>query len=198
MDYKDQQQEEREVLQSIYEGDDQFKFLSDTSIQYKVVVEGADSSFMVEITWGENYPDSVPHFNLDTFFNKHISRSTRENIASQLTAESEQLIGSAMTYTLLEWLRDNSASLVGQQEGGDDLVTSIGEVIIDDKSEQKEENEVSKKPAKKEQLSKQQKRKLYGRLNAQGEMPRGWNWVDIVKHLSQTGIGQQIKTTQPS
>jgi len=23
--------------------------------------------------------------------------------------------------------------------------------------------------------------------NATGEKPRGWNWVDIVKHLSQTG-----------
>ena len=46
----------------------------------------------------------------------------------------------------------------------------------------------SNKP-KKEQLSKQQKRKLYdrmGNMNTQ-ELVRGWDWVDVVKHLSQRG-----------
>jgi hypothetical protein len=197
MDYKEQQQEEKEVLQSIYEGDENFKFTNDTTIQYKVTAEDSNGSFMVEIVWSENYPDSVPHFNMDTFYNKHISRNSREHIVAQLEAEAEQLIGSAMTYTLLEWLRDNSASLIGQHEGEDgELVARIGETTIEEKSENRGENEISKKPAKKEQMTKQQKRKLYGRLNAQGERPRGWDWVDIVKHLSQSGSGQQTQTSQ--
>lgn len=44
-----------------------------------------------------------------------------------------------------------------------------------------------KKEPKKEQLTKGQKRRQWNRLDGTGERPRGWNWVDIVKHLSQTG-----------
>lgn len=44
---------------------------------------------------------------------------------------------------------------------------------------------------RKEQLTKAQKRKLYNLQDVKGEMPRGWNWVDIVKHLSQTGKSQE-------
>ena len=40
---------------------------------------------------------------------------------------------------------------------------------------------------KKEQLTKTQKRKLFDRMGNTGEMIRGWNWVDIVSHLSQKG-----------
>ena len=43
----------------------------------------------------------------------------------------------------------------------------------------------SKQKTKKENLTKAQKRRL---LNKQenGELPRGWNWVDIISHLSKT------------
>ena len=51
--------------------------------------------------------------------------------------------------------------------------------------------DASKKKEKKEQLTKHQKRRLYEKMgNATGEKPRGWNWVDVVKHLSQTGSQQ--------
>ena len=29
-----------------------------------------------------------------------------------------------------------------------------------------------------------------------GERPRGWNWVDVVKHLSQTGKQHQLEVKQ--
>ena len=51
-----------------------------------------------------------------------------------------------------------------------------------------EDEERTEKP-KKEQLTKNQKRKLYdriGNVNTQ-ELVRGWNWVDVMKHLSQRG-----------
>lgn len=53
---------------------------------------------------------------------------------------------------------------------------------------QDQEELVTKKVVvKKEQLSKSQKRKQWDRVDGRGERPRGWDWVDIVKHLSQTG-----------
>lgn len=48
------------------------------------------------------------------------------------------------------------------------------------------QEETSKK-TKKEQLTKSQKRRQWNRTDGKGEKPRGWDWVDIVKHLSQTG-----------
>lgn len=44
------------------------------------------------------------------------------------------------------------------------------------------------KKEKKEHLSKQQKRRMLDKFGANtGERPRGWDWVDVIKHLSQTG-----------
>lgn len=45
----------------------------------------------------------------------------------------------------------------------------------------------TKKTAKKEAMSKSQKRKQWDRLDSKGEKPRGYDWIDVVKHLSQTG-----------
>lgn len=49
------------------------------------------------------------------------------------------------------------------------------------------DEEITKKAAKKETMSKSQKRKQWDRLDSKGEKPRGYDWIDIVKHLSQTG-----------
>lgn len=43
------------------------------------------------------------------------------------------------------------------------------------------------KSEKKEQLTKAQKRRQWDQAAAGGEKPRGWDWIDIVKHLSQIG-----------
>jgi len=43
---------------------------------------------------------------------------------------------------------------------------------------------------RKEQLTKAQKRRITERTNHKGERERGWNWVDVIRHLSQTGGGQ--------
>lgn len=40
---------------------------------------------------------------------------------------------------------------------------------------------------KKEQLTKAQKRRQWDKSDGKGDKPRGWDWIDVVKHLSQTG-----------
>lgn len=50
----------------------------------------------------------------------------------------------------------------------------------------------AKKAPKKEQLTKAQKRKQWDKADGKGEKPRGWDWVDIVKHLSQTGTKDDV------
>ena len=53
----------------------------------------------------------------------------------------------------------------------------------------------SKPKEAKEHLTKAQKRKLVGRQDAKGEMVRGWNWVDVVKHLCQVGRPGELENS---
>ena len=62
-DFKEQQDEEREVLESIYEGDTSFNQVSNSCFQYKFGEEDT-KSFVVEITWLEEYPSVIPSINL--------------------------------------------------------------------------------------------------------------------------------------
>lgn len=68
----EQQAEEREALQSIYEGDDAFKEINATTFQYKYGEDMNYRSFLVEIKWGEDYPNVLPTINMDTFYNRNM------------------------------------------------------------------------------------------------------------------------------
>lgn len=186
MSTQELQQEELEVLQSIYQSDSAFKEINETTFQYKVGEDGSNRSFLVEIKWGENYPNEMPDINLNAFYNNHISDLNKTIVISKLKDQIEPFIGSAMTYTLFEYARENS----------DDLITCQTESAAppsENKAQSVNREEVnSKKKEKKEHLTKAQKRKLFNRFgNQQTERPRGWDWVDVIKHLSQTGSQQK-------
>ncbi|KAI0229086.1 RWD domain-containing protein 4 [Lamellibrachia satsuma] len=185
MSNEDAQLEELEVLQSIYDGDSAFKEISKQDFQYKVGEDQHHKSFVVQVTWGEGYPDELPDIHLDAFYNKHISSGVKSNIVNRLKDEASQLLGSAMTYTLFEYVKENADELTADQQ--DVTQASHSETAPVDVKSAGDEGRTGK--PKKEQLSKQQKRKLYdrmGNMNTQ-ELVRGWNWVDVVKHLSQRG-----------
>lgn len=57
------------------------------------------------------------------------------------------------------------------------------------------DDESAKKTTKKETMSKAQKRKQWDRLDSKGEKPRGYDWIDVVKHLSQTGSSKVVIST---
>ncbi|KAI5716695.1 RWD domain-containing protein 4 [Diaphorina citri] len=180
------QEEEKEVLLSIYDGDPAFNMISDTVYQYKYGDDGDSKSFLFEISWGENYPTEMPAFNMDLFYNKHIGPGVKSHIKQKLTEECEQYLGSAMTYTVFEYLRDNADQLLASQPETETvqppLETVLQSLDIDDTGADSKKEKV-----KKEVLSKAQKRKQWERSDGKGDKPRGWDWVDVVKHLSQTG-----------
>lgn len=109
-----------------------------------------------------------------------------------LKAEGETWIGCGMTYTLFECLKEKLTELQAELE--EDLKSSklasvneyvnkmqIAPVIKTSGDPQ------SQQPQKKEQLTKSQKRRMWDRTDNKGNQLRGWDWVDIIKHLSQTG-----------
>jgi len=181
------QAEELEVLKSIYDGDPNFKDLGKTTptFQYKIGDEDG-KSFLLEISWGELYPDAKPQLNLDSFYNKHLTQNVKQSVISRLIGEAEQYLGTAMTYTLIEWAKENISELLAEHE-------KIEIEEPEDKDKEDEDNNQNLTTAdaapktRKVQLSKQQKRKLFDQLNNKGERPRGWDWVDVIKHLSQSG-----------
>lgn len=179
----EEQAEELEVLQSIYEGDDCFKQISPTCFQYMYGKEGLHS-ILIEITWTETYPSTLPIINLDTFHNNYLPNDFKNEIKSKLTEEGENLLDCAMTYSLFDWMKENA----------DEYIARIPEIITKYTREEKEvvenggpQEKIVKE--KKEQLTKSQKRRITQQTNYKGERERGWDWIDVIKHLSQTGGG---------
>lgn len=96
-----------------------------------------------------------------------------------------------MTYTLFECLKEKLTELLPEvKEAKAQKITDVSENVAkihiapvikttDDGPQQPQ--------VKKEQLTKAQKRRMWERTDNKGNRPRGWNWVDIIKHLSQTG-----------
>lgn len=179
------QSEEREVLLSIYDGDPLFKQLSPTVFQYMFGEHDTMKSFMVELQWGDNYPAEKPTVNMDTFYNRNVLPSVKNKVVDLMSNEAEQFLGEAMTYSLIECIKEKFDELM--QEQPDTLVQEVSDSVEKVSLTENKEDMVSKKAPKKEQLSKAQKRRQWDRVEAKGEKPRGWDWVDIVKHLSQTG-----------
>ncbi|KAL1404059.1 hypothetical protein pipiens_019084 [Culex pipiens pipiens] len=200
---KEMQTEEREALVSIYEGDTFFKQINAETYQYKYGEEDGNKSFLLEIIWHETYPNELPTINMDTFYNRNMSRTVKDKITSILKEEGEQWLGCGMTYTLFECLKDKVEELLVDENcnsGADQVIgtndqaeTEAGARPDDGSSDEDERgNKAGGGGAggggqKKEHLTKAQKRRQWDRVDNKGNRPRGWDWVDIVKHLSQTG-----------
>lgn len=69
---KELQTDEREALISIYEGDSQFHEVNGKTFQYKYGETDTTKSFLMEISWPENYPNDLPSINLDLFYNRNL------------------------------------------------------------------------------------------------------------------------------
>lgn len=184
MSNQEQQEEEYEVLKSIFEDDEAFNFLSENKFQYKFGDDGHPKSFITEISFIDSYPETLPCINLDTFYNKHLLPSVKTSILEKINEFAESMVGEPLVYSIIDFINENYDDLISEQP------LQVVEVVIPEETKNEPSNnnvKTSNKKEKKEQLTKAQKRKLADRVNINGERPRGWNWVDLIKHLSQTG-----------
>uniref|UniRef100_A0A8D0H5Y8 RWD domain-containing protein n=1 Tax=Sphenodon punctatus TaxID=8508 RepID=A0A8D0H5Y8_SPHPU len=176
MTANEDQEMELEVLRSIYEGDERFKELSPVSFQYRIGENGDPKAFLIEITWPETYPQTAPVISMNAFFNNTISSAIKQSIVDKLIDEVEVNLGTSMTYTLFEYAKDHKESFMENQPVN--IMTSVNNSISTGTPDTAPS---SKKKEKKEQLTKTQKRKLADKTDHKGELPRGWNWVDVIK-----------------
>lgn len=175
------QEEEREALEAIFECDEYFTKTSDTKFSYKIKdednLENSNNNFLVEFEWGENYPEEIPIINLDSFFNCHLTERTKATILEKLNEEAENNIGISMIYTLIEYAKENREDL------------TQGQLEREEKEAKEVEVAEKKTKDKKEHMTKKQKSRLQDRM-VDGELPRGWDWVCLIRHLSQSyGFG---------
>ncbi|XP_044305855.1 RWD domain-containing protein 4 isoform X1 [Varanus komodoensis] len=182
MTANEDQEMELEALRSIYEGDECFRELSPVSFQYRIGENGDPKAFLIEISWPETYPLTAPVISMDAFFNNAISSAIKQSILDKLMEEVEVNLGTSMTYTIFEYAKDNKELFMENHPVN--IVTALNNCIS---TGQPDAPQSSKKKEKKEHLTKTQKRKLADKTDHKGELPRGWNWVDVIKHLSKTG-----------
>lgn len=120
-----------------------------------------------------------------------------------LGEEAQQWIGCGMTYTLFECLKERVDELMAAQPAHNEVDEEEGDSDEDDDddddetgsddSEDDSDVEIgklslgAKSKEKKEHLTKAQKRRKWDQSCVGGERPRGYDWVDIIKHLSQVG-----------
>ena len=181
------QEEELEVLKSIYEGDELYTNPDKDTQQYKFGEVGTLKTFILEIKWTEEYPSELPALSLESFYNKHLVPEVKTSILKAVAEEAEQFLGMSMTYSLFEWVRENLETLLEKQP--ESLQTVCEEIetkcTVDENND--DDETTTKTKVKKEQLTKAQKRAQWkkGGVNEE-DRERGWNWVDIVRHLSQT------------
>lgn len=99
-----------------------------------------------------------------------------------------------MTYTLFECLKDRITEMLeSQPQQSSESETSESESDDSDADIGKLSLGTSKAP-KKEHLTKAQKRRQWDQSCGGGEKPKGWDWVDILKHLSQVESKKENKS----
>jgi hypothetical protein len=131
----------------------------------------------------------------------------KEEITKALLDEAEAYLGCAVTYTLMEWVKENLEKLLAKQpltfEACSDAVSSLH---LEDKVNRhvkvllwsltnssyvsQEDTTQNEKKERRVVLTKAQKRRQWDKMDGRGEKARGYNWVDVIKHLSQTGGAQ--------
>ncbi|KAM4709940.1 RWD domain-containing protein 4 isoform 2-T2 [Discoglossus pictus] len=139
---------------------------------------GDPKAFLMEVSWPADYPETAPTISMNAFFNNQISPATKQSILKKLLEQAEANLGTSMTYTLFEYAKDNKEEFMENHQPFSNAITLIAN---DTAVESSNVTSSQKKKDKKEQLTKAQKRKLADKTDHKGELPRGWNWVDVVK-----------------
>jgi hypothetical protein len=114
------------------------------------------------------------------------------------SAEGENWIGCGMTYTLFECIKEHLLDDLKELWDNETLEETTEGVKTIQLAQSQTESSSATVPVKKEQLTKSQKRRLWDKSDSSGMKPRGWNWVDIVRHLSQVGSQQQSESSKPN
>ena len=124
------QEDEREVLRSIFDADENFIEVNSTTFQYKFGEDGHTQSFLLEISWPLDYPTCLPNINLDAFYNKHITSKVKETITYRIKEQCKMCLGTAMTYSIFDWAKEHLHELLEDNQEQVSTSSSIVELYV--------------------------------------------------------------------
>lgn len=171
--------EECFALESIFE--DKFTRLHADRIRLVISPEGTEDNpagsvpLYLEFLVPPEYPEVVPQPDLANLNNAPYAPAVKEQAKAQLLAEAEAQLGECMLYNLAEWAREQIPHWLEQ---------SIVERSMPAAAPVAESQGAVKEESQFKGMSKAQKRRHFDKYGAADEKPRGWDWVDIVSHLS--------------
>lgn len=178
--------EECLALESIFE--DRFTRLQPDRIRLIVVPESSEDSsagsvpLFLELVIPADYPNVAPQPDLSNVNNAPYMPAVKEQAVNQLIAEAGTQLGECMLYNLAEWAKDRIPQWLEQSIAERSLPAAVSTAQV--QAAIKEESQFKG-------MSKAQKRRHFDKFGAAEEKPRGWNWVDILSHLSK---GPKVET----
>merc|ERR1712080_555040 len=121
--------------------------------------------FVLNIEWPPMYPNVLPIISMDAFFNRNIETVLKSEIVRKVSSEAEQYIGMPMTYTLFEYVKKNLSALFKDYKFLKDGDNYREEKMCEQLKLTNIEGDGSsgKIKLKKEQLTKSQKRRMWGK-----------------------------------
>lgn len=129
------------------------------------------------------YPDKAPEFDLSNKNNAAFLQSVKQKIARGLTDLASTQLGEPMIYNLVVWIQENLQEFVALSIKENVRKPVAFEAGTYDEQDMEGEQSSTYKEVTKD-MSKSQKRRYFDRFGANDDKPRGWNWVDVVSHLS--------------
>ncbi|MCJ1387522.1 hypothetical protein MMC18_000365 [Xylographa bjoerkii] len=133
---RDEQIEEREVLDSIFA--DEITDISDTSYRISIPLEvvqhddetEAAPTLLLTVTYPETYPDIPPDLNLsappDAPKYTHLDiQDDRARLLSALQPVIEESLGMAMVFTLVSTLKDSAELLISERQAAAQAVKDV-------------------------------------------------------------------------
>eukprot|EP00742_Colponemidia_sp_Colp-10_P006710 GILJ01007193.1.p1 GENE.GILJ01007193.1~~GILJ01007193.1.p1 ORF type:complete len:208 (-),score=28.73 GILJ01007193.1:200-742(-) len=164
-------------------------------LTFQVKHEELDKSLRLHIIWSEGYPDVLPSFQILPQENDKVTQSLCDDLVAALERKAEELKGEPMTFAVVQHLKDNMDEW-GVRAAWEydpfksepslwDSIQAGGQGHVEPETSTKQSYQ--QKPVEhddRKHLSKGQKRTLLKHTTINGEEIRGWNWVDIISHLS--------------
>jgi len=150
----EEQQEEREVLESIFP--EEITYVSDTEFRVLVQLddgchedeERADGQpqIILNVQYPPSYPDEAPRLDITQPPNapKHLYLTIHEDKArllSSLTDTIEENLGMAMIFTLVTVLKDSAEQLISERQNAKEVEASMAAARIEEEENRKFQGE---------------------------------------------------------
>ncbi|CAM6128879.1 unnamed protein product [Calypogeia fissa] len=179
-------EEELLALESIFY--DSYSKISDNKFRLRIDPSGEDGDeanllppLYIDIELPPGYPtEKLPEFNLSNINNSKYPDFVKKAMIEGLLEQGAEQLGENMCYALVEWLKEKLPEFYAMKPA---IVQEEEEV--QDSGAVNSKIHAAKDPKAKNELTKAQKRRFYDKFGANTEKPRGWNWVQIISHLSQ-------------